>query len=192
LRSAGKNRKRQTIGFYGVDTGVGTTHLAVAAACYAVRERGVPTALVELGSRPCIRFMDEGECAGDSFTCEGVDCYPQADSAQMPGLLNGSYSYLILDLGCEEDTWQEFLRCDLKYLVVSLSPWRMKQAEDFMVEHEQERRFHYFTAVLTGTGSVYEKKKFQHRYHVPVRSIPLMADPFRLVKDQLPFFQALF
>jgi hypothetical protein len=147
---------------------------------------------VELSDRPCIRALDEDKGSGDSFTREGVRYYPQADMAQMPRLLNSSYSYLILDLGCEAECWQEFLRCDLKYLVASMSPWRMKQAEYFMEEHENERLNHYFTALLTVTGSVYEKKKFQQRYHVPVRTIPLMADPFRLVKDQLPFFQALF
>jgi hypothetical protein len=175
-----------------VDTGVGTTHLSIAAANYAAKECGVPTAVVELANHPCIRWMDEEEGCGDSFTCDGVRYYPQADPAQMPQLLNSSYSYLILDMGCGTDSWQEFLRCDLKYLVASMSPWRMRQAELFMAEHEKERLNHYFTALLTVTGSVYEKKKFQQRYHVPVRTIPLMADPFRLVKDQLPFFQALF
>jgi Flp pilus assembly CpaE family ATPase len=158
LRSAGKNRKRQIIGFYGVDTGVGTTHLAIAAANYAAREWGAPTAVVELGSRPCIHWMDEEAC-GDSFTYEDVSYYPQTNPAQMPELLNSRYSYLILDLGCEADTWQEFLRCDLKYLVASMSPWRMRQAENFMAEHELECSNKYFTALLTVTGTVYEKKE---------------------------------
>jgi hypothetical protein len=191
LRSAGKNRKRQTIGFYGVDTGVGTTHLSIAAANYAVKEWGVPTAVVELGGRPCIHWMDEEACT-DSFVYEDVGFYPQVNPAQMPELLNSRYSCLILDLGHEEDTWQEFLRCDRKYLVASLSPWRMRQAENFMTEHEYACSNKYFTALLTVTGTVYEKKRIQQKYHVPVRTIPLMANPFRLARDQLPFFQALF
>jgi hypothetical protein len=165
--------------------------LTIAAANYVAGEWGLSAAVVELGDRPCIRAMDADGGSSDSFTCEGVGYYPQADPAQMPQLLNSSYAYLLLDLGCGENTWQEFLRCDRKYLVASMSPWRMKQTENFMAEHERERSSNYFTALLTVTGSVYEKKKFQQKYHVPVRTIPLMADPFRLVKDQLPFFQEL-
>ena len=57
--------------------------------------------------------------------------------------------------------------------------------------HENEHSKNYFTALLTVTGSVYEKKKFQRTYHVPVRTIPFIADPFQLEKDQMSFFQEL-
>ena len=111
--------------------------------------------------------------------------------ADMPQLLNGAYPYLMLDMGCEESCWQEFLRCDLKYVIASFSPWRIRRAEEFMELHRNDDARKYFTALLTVTGNVYEKKRFQRKYHVPVRTIPFIADPFRLVKDQLSFFQEL-
>lgn len=191
LRLARKHKERKTIGFYGVDTGVGTTHLAIAAANYVVNEWGISAAVAELGSRPCIRDMDIDGQGGDHFEIDGVGCYPQMELAQMPQLLNSAYRYLMLDMGCEESCWQEFLRCDLKYIVASLSPWRIRQAEAFMDLHENEHSKNYFTALLTVTGSVYEKKKFQRTYHVPVRTIPFIADPFQLEKDQMSFFQEL-
>lgn len=191
LRLAKKQKEHKTIGFYGVDSGVGTTHLAIAAANYAVNEWGVPAAVAELGSRPCIRDLDLCSQDGGCFELDGVGYYPQLEPAQMPRLLNGPYRYLMLDMGCDESGWQEFLRCDLKYVVASFSPWRMRQAEEFMDLHEKDHSKNYFTALLTVTGSVYEKKKFQRKYHVPVRTIPFIADPFRLAKDQLTFFQEL-
>ena len=117
-------------------------------------------------------------------------------SSQLPLLLNGDYSYLMMDLGSAQSEWQEFLRCDLRYLVASLSPWRVARAEQFMVSHGQpdgivQMHQNYFTALLTVTGNIYEKKRFQQIYHVPVRSVPFIADPFRLEKDQLTFFQEL-
>ena len=191
LRIVRKQKERKTIGFYGVDSGVGTTHLTVAAANFAVNEWGVSAAVVELGSRPCIRDMDVCEQDGDHFAIDGVDFYPQMESAQMPQLLNSAYRYLMLDMGCDESCWQEFLRCDLKYVIASFSPWRIRQAENFMDLHEHDHSINYITALLTVTGNVYEKKKFQRKYHVPVRTIPFVADPFRLAKDQLSFFQEL-
>ena len=191
LRLARKQKERKTIGFFGVDSGVGTTHLAIAAANYAVNEWGVPAAVAELGDRPCIRDLDVGGQDKDHFEIDGVGYYPHMEPAQMPQLLNGTYRYLMLDMGCDENCWQEFLRCDLKYVVASLSPWRIRKAENFMDMHEKEHYEHYFTALLTVTGSVYEKKKFQRKYHVPVRTIPFIADPFWLGKDQLSFFQEL-
>ena len=58
-----------------------------------------------------------------------------------------------------------------------------------MNTHNQN--IHYFTALLTITGNVYEKKNFQRKYHVPVRTVPFIADPFWPMKDQLSFFQEL-
>ena len=174
-----------------MDTGVGTTHLAIAAANYAANEWGIPAAVAELGNRPCIRDLDLYGQAGDHFEMDGVGYYPQMEPTDMPGLLNSTYRYLMLDMGCDESCWQEFLRCDLKYIVASLSPWRIRQAEYFMEQHKNDNSKNYFTALLTVTGNVYEKKKFQRKYHVPVRTIPFIADPFRLVKDQLTFFQEL-
>lgn len=191
LRMARRSKERKTIGFYGVDSGVGTTHLAVTAANFAVNEWGVPAAVAELGSRLCIRNMDVCGDGGDHFAVDGVDCYPQMESAQMPRLLNGAYRYLMLDMGCDESNWQEFLRCDLKYVVASFSPWRMRQAEYFMDQHENDHSINYITALLTVTGNVYEKKRFQRTYHVPVRTVPFIADPFRPAKDQMSFFQEL-
>ena len=191
IRLARKQKERKTIGFYGVDTGVGTTHLAIAAANYAANEGGIPSAVAEFGGRPCIRDLDLYGQAGDHFELDGVGYYPQMGPADIPQLLNGAYRYVMFDMGCDESCWQEFLRCDLKYVVASLSPWRIRQAEEFMDLHQNDNSKNYFTALLTVTGNVYEKKKFQRRYHVPVRTIPFIADPFRLVKDQLTFFQEL-
>lgn len=191
LRMARRSKERKTIGFYGVASGVGTTHLAIAAANFAVNEWGVPAAVAEFGSHPCIRTMDVCGHGGDHFEAEGVECYPQMESAQMPRLLNGAYRYLMLDMGCDESSWQEFLRCDLKYVVASLSPWRIRQAEYFMELHENDHSINYITALLTVTGNVYEKKRFQRTYHVPVRTVPFIADPFRPAKDQMSFFQEL-
>lgn len=191
LRLARRQKERKTVGFYGVESGVGTTHLAIAAANYVVAEWGIPAAVVEMGDHSCIRELDADGENGDFFAIDGVGYYPQTGPVQMPRLLNSTYRYLMLDMGCDENNWQEFLRCDLKYVVASLSPWHMRRAENFMVLHENDDFKKYVTALLTVTGRVYEKKIFQRKHHVPVRTIPFIADPFRLVKDQLPFFQEL-
>lgn len=191
IRLAKRKKERKTIGFLGVDSGVGTTHLAIAAANYAVNEWGASAAVAELGNRPCIGDLDTEAGGENFFTIDGVGYYPHVIPAQMPELLNGAFQYLMLDLGCGESGWQEFLRCDLKYVVASLSPWRIRQAENFVALHTYDHTLNYFTALLTVTGSVYEKKKFQQKYHVPVRTVPFIADPFWLVRDQLPFFQEL-
>ena len=191
IRSAKKVKERKTIGFLGVEAGVGTTHIAIAAANYAANEWGMSTAVAELGRHLCISSMDEDEAGSDCFVRERVCYYPQVLSMHVPQLLNASHELFVLDLGCEQENWQEFLRCDLKYLVASLSPWRVNQAERFMENHECEPIKNYITALLTVTGNVYEKKRFQRAYHVPVRTIPFIPDPFLLVKDQLPFFQQL-
>ena len=91
LRLARKQKERKTIGFYGVGPGVGTTHLAIAAAHYAVNEWGVPAAVAELGSRPCLRDLDSRGEGAEHFVIDGVGYFPQMEPAQMPQLLNSAY-----------------------------------------------------------------------------------------------------
>lgn len=190
-RLAKRNKERRTIGFFGADSGVGTTHLAIAAAHYVVNEWGITAAVAEMGDHPCLQALNEDDAGTDPFVMDGVGYYPHMEPAQIPQLLNSAYRYVMMDMGCSDGCWQEFLRCDLKYVVASLSPWRMGHAESFMQQHEEELKNNYFTALLTLSGNVYEKKKFQRTYHVPVRTIPLIADPFWLEKDQMAFFQEL-
>lgn len=191
LRLAGRKKEHKTIGFYGADSGVGTTHLALSAAGFAASELGIPAAVVELSDKPCIGAMDTREGESDFFTADGVGYYPNADCGRMPELLGGRFEYLVLDFGCKADNWHEFLRCDLRYIVASLSPWRIGRAENFMTTHMSNQSFHYFSALLTITGNVYEKKNFQRKYRVPVRTIPFIADPFWPVREHLSFFQEL-
>lgn len=200
-RLAGKKQTRRTIGFYGADSGVGTTHLAIAAANYVAGEWNLPAAVIELGNHPCIRMLDADAGHDESFLLDGVRYYPQALPEQLPVLINSGCPYLIMDLGSGRETWQEFLRCDLRYLVASLSPWRIAHIHDFMNSHRHiadgkydyycKCKENYFTAVLTSTGNLYEKRQIQHMYHVPVRTIPWIADPFAPAREQLSFFQEL-
>lgn len=187
FRLAKREKEHRTIGFYGADSGVGTTHLALAAASYAVGEQGISAAVVELSDKPCIGALDTK--GRDFFAIDGVGYYPGVLPERLPELLCGPYRNFMLDLGCGADGWQELLRCDLRYVVASFSPWRIGQAKNFMNMHNE--KIHYFTALLTSTGNVYEKKNFQRKYRVPVRTIPFLADPFGPVKDGRPFFQEL-
>lgn len=196
FRSEKRKKERKTIGFYGVERGVGTTHLALAAAGYVVNEWGLSAAVIELANYPCIQSLNQDAQTEGHFLADGIGYFPQTISAELPMLLNGAYSYFMLDLGSGADAWQEFLRCDLRYLVASFSPWRVRKAQEFMAAHAQQpgmEQVHqnYFTALLTVTGNVYEKKRFQQTYRVPVRTVPFMTDAFRLGKEQLSFFQEL-
>lgn len=190
---------RRVIGFYGADSGVGTTHLALAAANYIANEWNERTAFIELGNRPCIRALDADAGSAESFLADGVRYYPQTLPERLPELLSIGCPYLVMDLGSGAEVWQEFLRCDLRYLVASLSPWRIRRAEEFMIGHRREigagQKDHeqntYFTALLTVTGNMYEKRSFRRRYHVPVRTIPFIADPFAPKREHMSFFQEL-
>ncbi len=92
IRLAKRQKERKTVGFYGVEHGVGTTCLAIAAANFAANEWGVPAAVAEMAAPGRIRDLDEeGEC-GDFFPLDGVDYYPEAKPARMPARTERSLS----------------------------------------------------------------------------------------------------
>lgn len=194
-RLAKRAKEKNVIGFLGLDSGVGTTHLAIATANYIVTRWGLSAAVVELGNHPCIQDMDPDLCVEEHhcFHLDGVSYYPHTELQQIPEVMNDPYQFLILDLGCDVGSvWQEFLRCDKKFMVGSLSPWRISR-----VENNISRLYSFILnkklscCFITLSDSSYEKKRIQNTYHVPVRTMPFIADPFWLVKDQLSFFQQL-
>ncbi|MDD6037812.1 MAG: hypothetical protein PUD20_03300 [bacterium] len=186
------HKERQVIGFLGADSGIGTTHIAVATANYIASVRGESVAVLELGNHPCIETMNKDGQQKESFELEGVTYFPQLISHRLPELLNDCYDYYILDLGSDaEAVWQEFLRCNQSYLVCSLSPWRVNRTIEWCNALSGNMKSIRLSGCLAQSGCYIDKKRIQYRYHVPVRTMPFVQNPFRIAKETFSFFQEL-
>lgn len=181
--------KRQSIGILGVGNGVGVTHLAAALMHYCSAYQKSQTALVELsGNHELEELKKERD---SSLLRPGREHYfVNATCERMAEIINCGYETYILDLGSEfYRIKEEFLRCDKKIIIVSLSSWKRKELKHFMsytyAEAGEEVTF------LAQFGKKKDRKDFQRTYRLPVYAFPYMEDPFHLTEADRLFLKKL-
>lgn len=176
------------VGFLGTASGVGTTHLAVATATFLASELGRTVAVLELGETPVFECLFH-KAYDTYFSIDKVRYYPHVRSEMISELCSENIQYLILDLGCGHSNISEFFRCDKRYLVSSFVPWKREKLQQFIYQYENKLiKNKISSAVLASYGYDHEKRRFERMHRLPVRTMPYIADPFWLVRDQLPFF----
>ena len=126
------------------------------------------------------------------FRIHDVCYYPAVKKEYLPPLLNHGYRYLFLDMGsvAEADT-AEFLRCDKKLIIGSLEPWKVDNYRKFLqsMQHiiNPGEGFYY----LTRTESPKRMQEFSKAYHIKMRSIPYLSNPFCIEKEYFSTLEEL-
>lgn len=181
-----------TIGILGVESGIGCTHLGIALANYCSAFHHKKTALVELNSTLELASLS-GKTDVVQFRLFGVDYYPAMTCSRLPSLINSGYDYLILDLGtpADDSILNEFLRCDKKLLLGSLSPWRKRCYGNFLSEFLQTNQNHGNFVYLALFGIKDDLIAFSHQYHIFMQGVPFIANPFQLEKTHFSFLEHL-
>ncbi len=110
----------------------------------------------------------------------------------MPEYIRQGYEYYIIDGGSEfYRIRREFLRCDRKLILVSLSPWKRKELEYFMSVIWEEEKCLDNVTFLAQFGMKKDKKDFQKQYRIPIHTLPFMEDPLHLKEAERLFLKTL-
>lgn len=126
------------------------------------------------------------------FRIYDVDYYPNASSKELPSLLNQGYEYLILDMGnMEEANLPELLRCDKKIVLGSLAPWKMNKFRNTLNRFSQTASSGEGFIYLMESGNPKTLRKISGTYHIIVRSVPFIQNPFRIGKEFFSILQEL-
>lgn len=91
----------------------------------------------------------------------------------------------------EDFILDEFLRCDRKILLGSLSPWRQYRYGDFLTNFFKTYQNHGTIVYLALFGIKDDLMEFSHRYHIYMQGVPFLANPFQLRKENLSFLEHL-
>lgn len=211
-----ETKAHSTIGFLACDSGVGVTQLAIALCSYCVSKKQKRAAYLELHERNEIaRVLPDADFSailnrhakarakasslpGTTmqeplfFSLRGVDYYPHVSYRDVPLLLNRDYDYLIMDLGCmEEADLSEFLRCDIKFILGSLAPWKIWKYEKFLKRLNHSVNLGEGCNYLVQMGTSHDISRFSKANHIAVREVPFIKDPFRIEKQLFLFFEDL-
>lgn len=184
--------RKESIGILGVQSGVGVTHLGVAMMEYSLRYRRRRTAYVELSGNHEIEQLQD--LAGKKFHYPGHAMFFPNQSDRSPGeWLQSDCDTYIVDGGSDfYRSKNEFMRCDKKLVLMSLSPWKNQEVEQFMTYIYEGEKWGSSVTLLAHLGNKEDKKEFQKKYKIPIYCSPYIEDPFRLKKADIEFLRTLF
>ena len=186
--SSRRLKERISIGVLGTERGSGATHLVLAAANYLYSGIGRKTAVLELSGRNDLQAMVLREGNGSELL--GVRYFFGNEARQVPELYNQEYEAYVLDLGVDYRAARgEFLRCDTKIVIGSISPWKASKYEYFLEFVQQETYKMWDYLVLFGYKQ--DKRKMEKRYGIRMKQMPFLENPFCLQREDIAFLQKI-
>ena len=183
-------KEKVSIGIIGIGMGCGVTHLTIALANYLQSGMGKKTAVIELSGQNALKDMiqEEGNKRHDLL---GIHYFTDVSIGKIAEVINSQYEAFVLDLGGDyAAAREEFLRCDRKIVIGSISPWRITAYERFLkniIASENYERWEF----LVYLPNLVDKKSIQKRYGVNMISVPLIENPFYLKKEDMIFLQKI-
>lgn len=183
-------KEKVSIGIIGIGMGCGVTHLTIALANYLQSGMGKKTAVIELSGQNALKDMIQEE-GNERHELLGIHYFTDVSIGKIAEVINSRYEAFVLDLGGDyAAAHEEFLRCDRKIVIGSISPWRITAYERFLkniIASENYERWEF----LVYLPNLVDKKSIQKRYGVNMISVPLIENPFYLKKEDMIFLQKI-
>lgn len=187
--------EKKTIGVMGTVQGVGTTYTSLLIGIHFSQILGKKTALLEMNQKNDFYelqlVLDEQDESKKEFQFGNLYFYRQVQEGQMGEIMNHDFDCIILDFGSHYKKYKnEFLKCNQKLVLCSLTIWKQKYLMDFMTEYEdvQEGKGWNYLAIF-GQKKLYS---FCNSKHIKFKSIPFVKDPFCLNLEIERVFEILF
>lgn len=185
-----KRKEKTSIGILGIGMGCGVTHLTIALANYLQSGLGKKTAVIEMSGQNDLKGMLQKECKGKQKLLN-VHYFTDICVGKIPEIMNSGYEVFVLDLGGDyAAAREEFLRCDRKIVIGSISPWRICAYEHF-IENTIASENYELWEFLVLFANLLDKKRIQKRYGMHMMSIPCIENPFCLKKEDIMFLQKI-
>ena len=126
------------------------------------------------------------------FRIHDVDYYPNTSAKELPCLLNQGYNYLILDLGSSDEAdFSELLRCDKKIIIGNPAPWKMNKFRKTITRITEQTASGDGFLYLMEMGKPKKLRELSGQYHIVLRSVPVIENPFRIEKKFFSILQEL-
>ncbi len=191
IKSIKAAKPRIIIGILGQEPGLGVTHLSISLANYAAKWLNARTALVEWEVRNSLAALSpkEGE---EAFDIKGVTYFPSIPAKELGLIYSMDFEYIILDLGSDsQKAREELMRCNGKLIVGSLCPWRKARYYDYIKRLQEHTGISDMFTFLALFEDKIEIKRCCRTYKAQVQSIPFIANPFHIKKEETDFLHTL-
>ena len=189
------DRTRKVIGILGTHNGVGVTHTAILMGTYLSEVKNVDTAIFEMNHKPDFQYLEQ-EYKGNgfsnyesrNFSIYDVHYFKQVKYEELSLLFNQDFDYYILDFGAGTfELLHEFLRCDYKIVLGSLTEWKIHkllEVYDYMKEIDMIHSI-FFVSVF---GQAYDGKYISGKLSIKPYLLGYEPDPFLISKKTIKLF----
>lgn len=190
------------IGVMGSGPGTGVTHLCVLAANYLAGACQRRTAVMEWNShgdfeqmrKICLGCPQTGQAEAGAerppagFSVLGVTYYREGGRLAAAACMDGRYQDMVVDFGeYSPAVREEWMRCQIRLGVVSLSEWQLEPALKMMAREGKGRGW----TCLAAFGSEETRKEVQKRLGTVIVRIPFAADAFRIDQNLIRWFRKI-
>lgn len=177
-----------------MERNVGTTFICLALSNFLCSKLGKKTAYIEFNTTDQIRVLSTHKNTKQSFSYYGIDLFSSVDVTSLSKILGFDYEYFVLDMGVlNAHNIKDFSKCDLRFIVCSLSKWKRQKTTDKIERFFQQ--IYTYPARVTLLDNLSEKKSGLSVFPVfslPTISFPYISNPFQLKpEDFRVFFQLL-
>ncbi len=171
--------------------GTGATHLGIALANYCRSRHHAKTAYLEVNDSHELCGLWDTE-SQSHFSIYGVDYFSDVALTELSHFYTLDYQYLILDFGIPDTAhYQDFLRCDRKLVLGSLSPWKKNCFEEFFKVYQPAQQPKENLVYLALFGNRADLFDFSCSHHLPIRAVPFIVNPFQLETNLFSFLENL-
>lgn len=179
---------RVVIGVYGLERGVGTTHLSILLAHFNQKWLHRRTIYIEWGQNE-IRFLNQN-CEDKQFHLKGIDWYTSVKQKEISSIIGRDYECAIIDFGDQFFKGKdELLRCNYKIVVGHHALWKQYRV------HQSVEELHEFcnNSWLYIIPYMNEKEinALNTTYDFKFYSFPYEPNPFHLSQKSLHLLQEL-
>ena len=150
------------------------------------------TACVELNPTKAFSHLSNG-ADSRAFRYMHIQMFPSVTLSLLPQIMAQPFRYIIVDYGVlNPNTLPSFSRCDCKFLIGNICPWKWKQYYETIYQIKNNHRNLYKNIYLLGTPGLKENLTNAHRnISNSIMPVPFIENPFQLTSTDFGFFEKL-
>jgi hypothetical protein len=188
-----KSIEWKTLGILGAGRSCGVTHLSVWMSNWLTDVCHEKTAVLEWnGHGDFIKMIHFclGE-QGDTGCGEilGVNYYPASGAEELAFCMSHSYRRILIDYGeYTKERLEEWIRCDRRILLGSLSEW---QSEQFLELFQMLDKMRQRWSTLVVFGSEETRRSVEKEMRRTILRVPYSVDAYMVTRTDMAFFEKL-
>ena len=179
-----KAEQREIVGVFGLQGGIGVSHLCVALYQYMESAMNFASAIIDFSASKDLCRMEGAK--------KHSLCVFDGDEDGVGRAMEGRCTHLILDLGCSlAGKRNDFYYCSRRIILGSLQPWKEEAFGRFLESAADSPLPLEEALFLVNCPSEKAVHEYGKKYHVTMLQMPFIQNPYRIDRGLYEFLQMI-